>query len=116
MFSVDVHTRVYIASEPVDFRRQIDGLALIVQDTLEMDPFCAHLFVFTNKQKDKLKLLYWHHNGYVLIYKRLEKGRFVWPSSSGAPLCISVRELHSLIEGGDIARLPAINPVHCSRI
>lgn len=116
MFSIDVHTRVYIASEAVDFRKQIDGLALIVQDTLKLDPFSAHLFVFTNRQRDKLKLLYWHHNGYVLVYKRLEKGRFIWPSSDEAPLCITVRELHRLIEGGDIARLPPINPVHCRRI
>ena len=116
MFSVDVHTRVYVASEPVDFRRQIDGLALIVQDTLRLNPFSAHLFVFRNKQGDKLKLLYWHHNGYVLIYKRLEKGRFIWPSSDDGPLCISVRELHSLIEGSDISRLPSITSVQCTRV
>jgi len=116
MFSIDVHTRVYIASDPVDFRKQIDGLALIVQETLQLDPFSAHLFVFTNRHRDKLKLLYWHHNGYVLVYKRLEKGRFVWPSSANQPLCISVRELHSLIEGGDISRLPAIKPVYCTQI
>jgi transposase len=116
MFSVDVHTRVFIANEPVDFRKQIDGLALIVQDTLQLDPFSAHLFVFTNRPRDKLKLLYWHHNGYVLLYKRLEKGRFVWPATDSAPLCISVRELHSLIEGGDISRLPAIKPVRCTRV
>lgn len=116
MFSIDVHTRVYVASEPVDFRKQIDGLALIVQETLKLNPFSAHLFVFRNRQQDKLKLLYWHHNGYVLVYKRLEKGRFVWPLSETEPMCISVRELHSLIEGGDISRLPTINPVHCTRV
>ena len=77
MFNIDTRTRVYIAAEPVDFRKQIDGLALIVQETLGLDPFSAHLFVFTNRSRDKLKLLYWHHNGYVLLYKRLEKGRFV---------------------------------------
>jgi len=116
MFSIDAHTRVYIASEPVDFRKQIDGLALIVQETLQLDPFSAHLFVFRNRQSDKLKLLYWHHNGYVLIYKRLEKGRFVWPSSASQPLCVSVRELHALLEGGDLHRLQPLNQVHCTRV
>lgn len=76
MLSLDTHTRVYIAADPLDFRKQIDGLALAVQETLELDPFSAHLFVFTNRTRDKLKLLYWHHNGYGLLYKRLEKGRF----------------------------------------
>lgn len=116
MFSVDVHTRVYIAKEPVDFRKQIDGLALIVQDTLQLDPFSAHLFVFSNRQRDKLKLLYWHHNGYMLVYKRLEKGRFIWPSSECSPRCISVRELHSLLEGGDITCLPVIHRVNCTHV
>ena len=116
MFSIDSHTRVYIASEPVDFRRQIDGLALIVQETLQLNPYSAHLFVFTNKQRDKLKLLYWHHNGYVLVYKRLEKGRFVWPVSGGEPLCVSVRELYALFEGTDITRLPVVTQVQCTQV
>ena len=53
-----------------------------------------------------MKMLYWYHNGYIPVYKRLKKGRFIWPSSGATPQCISVRELHRLIEGGDIARLP----------
>ena len=57
MIGIDAHTRVYIAAEPLDFRRQIDGLALAVQETLALDPFSAHLFVFRNRQADKLKLL-----------------------------------------------------------
>lgn len=116
MFSIDAHTRVYIASEPVDFRKQIDGLALIVQDTLQLDPFSAHLFVFTNRQRDKLKLLYWHHNGYVLLYKRLEKGRFVWPRSGAMPLIVTVRELQLLLEGSDIRQLPPVEKLQMSRV
>lgn len=116
MFSIDAHTRVYIASDPVDFRKQIDGLALIVQETLELNPFSAHLFVFRNRQGDKLKLLYWHHNGYVLIYKRLEKARFVWPTTTEHPLCVSVRELHALLEGGDISQLQPVTQLHYTRV
>lgn len=117
MFNVDTRTRVYIAREPVDFRKQIDGLALVVQDTLGLDPFSAHLFVFTNRSGDKLKLLYWHHNGYMLLYKRLEKGRFVWPKASdNGTLCLGLRELHALLEGCDVSRLPLFKTVHSTRI
>lgn len=106
MVNLDTHTRVYISATPVDFRRQIDGLALIVQETLQLNPFSSHLFVFTNRQHDKLKLLYYHHNGFILVYKRLEKGRFRWPTTVvDPPLCVSLRELQWLIEGGDIKQL-----------
>jgi len=117
MFSIDAHTRVYIAEEPVDFRKQIDGLAMTVQETLQLDPFSAHLFVFRNRQCDKMKLLYWHHNGYVLLYKRLERGRFVWPVHDAAePLCVSVRELHALLDGSDISELPSAKQLHFQRV
>lgn len=117
MFNIDTRTRVYIAQEPVDFRKQIDGLALMVQDTLGMNPFSAHLFVFKNRSGDKLKLLYWHHNGYVLLYKRLEKGRFVWPKANDqGTLCLGIRELHALLEGCDFTRLPEFTAVNSKQV
>jgi len=117
MIGIDAHTRVYIAAEPLDFRRQIDGLALAVQETLALDPFSAHLFVFRNRQADKLKLLYWHHNGYVLLYKRLEKGCFAWPRTDTAqPVCVGLRELTHLLEGGDIAELAPVRQLHFSAV
>ena len=117
MFSVDAHTCVYVAAQPVDFRRQIDGLALLVQDTLQLNPFTSHLFVFRNRHADKLKLLYWHQNGYVLLYKRLEKGRFIWPvNPSQSTLCISLRELHALFDGTDIDQLPQVRQLHYQRV
>ena len=118
MFNIDTHTRVYISLTPVDFRKQIDGLALAVQETLALDPFSSHLFVFTNRQRDKLKLLYWHHNGFVLLYKRLERGRFRWPVThiADTPVCLSLRELHCLLEGGDISELPPVNQLHYTRV
>ena len=118
MFSLDAHTRVYIAADPLDFRKQIDGVALAVQETLATRSiFIASVFVFRNRQKDKLKLLYWHHNGYVLLYKRLEKGRFVWPAHDAtSPLCINLRELHALLEGSDISQLPHIKRLDYQRV
>jgi len=117
VFSLDAHTRVYIAADPLDFRKQIDGLALVVQETLQLDPFSAHLFVFTNRTRDKLKLLYWHHNGYVLLYKRLEKGRFQWPDiEHDTQLCVSTRELQWLLEGRDLQSYPALATVKANRV
>jgi len=117
MLSIDTRTRVYIAREPVDFRKQIDGLALIVQETLGLDPFSSHLFVFTNRTRDKLKLLYWHRNGYILLYKRLEKGRFVWPKlNDQGVLCLGMRELNALLEGCDVSRLPAFTSADNTKV
>ena len=117
MFNIDSHTRVYIAAAPIDFRKQINGLALAVQETLQLNPFSAHLFVFRNRSGDKLKLLYWHHNGYVLLYKRLEEGRFIWPSTTeGATLCVTLRELYALLDGSDIGKLPVISGLQYARI
>lgn len=117
MLSIDAHTRVYISPTPLDFRRQIDGLALAVQEVLLLDPFSSHLFAFTNRRKDKLKLLYWHHNGFILLYKRLEKHTFCWPAAGDTePLCIGLRELQCLLEGGDIAQLRPVQQLRFSAV
>jgi len=70
---------VYLYRDPVDMRKSIDGLAAIVECEIEQSPFESSLFVFCNRQRDKVKLLYWERNGFVLWYKRLEKQRFKWP-------------------------------------
>ncbi|WP_369857695.1 IS66 family insertion sequence element accessory protein TnpB [Candidatus Thalassolituus haligoni] len=64
--------RVFLYNQPMDMRKSIDGLALIVEQQLEQRPFDGDLFVFCNRQRDKIKLLYWERNGFVLWYKRLE--------------------------------------------
>ncbi|WP_274519968.1 IS66 family insertion sequence element accessory protein TnpB [Halorhodospira sp. M39old] len=69
-----------MALEPVDFRKSFDGLSVAVVEALGRDPLSGELFVFRNRGGDKLKALYWDGQGFVLLYKRLERGRFVWPS------------------------------------
>src|SRR5512135_3199698 len=71
--------QIYLARTPVDLRKSIDGLSLLVSHGLGQDPFSAQLFVFTNRRRDKLKALHYDVNGFVLYYKRLERGRFRWP-------------------------------------
>ena len=101
------HTRVYLAVGATDMRKQIDGLAALVEDVLGQDPFCESLFVFCNARRDKLKVLYWQRNGFWLWYRRLERERFHWPRDprAGAAMEVSARELRWLLDGLDIARV-----------
>jgi len=81
-------------------RKSIDGLAVLVREGFDLDPFSPSLFVFCNRQRDRLKILYWEHNGFWLFYRRLERGRFQWPmDASVAPLHITRRELRWLLDG-----------------
>jgi len=105
MLTLNPHTKVYLARDRLDFRKQIDGLSIYVQETLSLDPMSTHLFVFTNRTRDKIKVLYWHHNGFCLLYKRLSKGRFPWPVKDQAIFNCGVRELQWLLEGLDIQQL-----------
>jgi len=111
MFTLSQHTKVYIARDALDFRKQIDGLSLYVQEVLLLNPLSAHVFVFRNRARDKLKVLVWDSNGFCLLYKRLERGRFPWPRSAHSVFECSVRELHWLLEGLNIDTLGA----HTSR-
>ena len=91
--------RVYLACGSTDMRKSIDGLAVLVKEGFELDPFSSCLFVFCNRQRDKLKILHWEHNGFWLHYRRLERGKFQWPSDNSATLKISNRELRWLLDG-----------------
>ena len=72
MIQPDTPLRVYLCREPIDMRKQIDGLALLVQEAMELNPFEEAVFLFGNRQRDKVKLLFWERNGFVVWYKRLE--------------------------------------------
>jgi transposase len=101
------HTAVYLAVGATDMRKQIDGLAALVEDVLEQDPFSESLFVFCNARRDKLKILYWQRNGFWLWYRRLERERFRWPpnETAAAAIEVSARELRWLLDGLDIAHV-----------
>lgn len=94
------YDRVYLAKGNTDLRKSIDGLAAIVQESFELDPFSPCLFVFCNRKRDKLKVLEWEHNGFWLHYRRLERGKFHWPSGEKAEaMSISHRQLRWLLDG-----------------
>lgn len=99
---------VYLYRCPVDFRKSINGLALIVEQELGFDPFNAGLYLFSNRARDKIKILYWDKTGFALWYKRLEKARFKWPAHCNDIFEISEQQLHRLLEGYDIEGHQAI--------
>jgi transposase len=93
---------VYLCADVVDFRKSIDGLAALVESELQLPLFSGALFVFCNKSRDKLKLLYWDSTGFALWYKRLDKQKFKWPRRICAPLALTELELHWLLGGFDV--------------
>ncbi|MBC8443246.1 IS66 family insertion sequence element accessory protein TnpB [PVC group bacterium] len=98
--------QVYLGREPVDMRKAINGLAIQVEAVLSMNPFEPHLFAFCNRRRDKVKILYFEGNGFVVWYKRLEKQRFHWPvAESGDVITLSGRELNWLLDGYDLSQL-----------
>ncbi|MFJ5624630.1 IS66 family insertion sequence element accessory protein TnpB [Peribacillus loiseleuriae] len=92
--------QVYLAQRATDLRKSIDGLAAIVKEEFDLNPFSSSLFVFYNRSRDKVKILVWDHNGFWLYYHRLEKGTFNWPSEKdGIPLSVTRRQLRWLLDG-----------------
>lgn len=91
--------RVYLACGATDLRKSIDGLAALIQEGFGLNPFSPSLFVFCNRERNKLKILYWDHNGFWLFYRRLERGTFQWPTGGERTLSISSRELRWLLDG-----------------
>jgi len=102
MLNLLPNTRVYLATEAVDMRRSFDGLSALVMDVLCENPLSGHLFVFSNRLGDKIKILYYDGQGLCQWYKRLERGRFQIPSSELEGVELSTQELGLLLDGLDI--------------
>jgi len=93
---------VWLATGFTDMRKGFDGLAALVQDQLRCDPFCGQAFVFRGRQGRLIKVLWWDGQGLCLFAKRLEKGRFIWPTASaGAAAALTPAQLAMLLEGID---------------
>ncbi len=102
MFTLTVATRVYVALEPIDLRGGFNRLSGLVKNTLEADPLSGHLFVFTNQNRNRLKVLYWDGSGLWLCAKRLEQGRFAWPSGEGASCSLRPEQWTALVQGLEV--------------
>lgn len=97
---------VYLYRGIVDMRKSINGLSVIVEEELGLSPFAPALYVFCNRRRDKIKILYFERAGFVLWYKRLEKERFPWPRrDKEGVLEMTGRELNWLLDGIDLFRV-----------
>jgi transposase len=98
MLGLPPSVKIYFATELVDMRKGIDGLQVLVEQSLKKKPYEGHLFVFVGKAKDKVKILFWDRNGFVLYLKRLERGRFQLP-------VIDEKRRHVPMDGAQLAML-----------
>ncbi len=99
MLSLSTATRVFVALEPVDMRKSFNGLYALVQSVLGQEPTNGHLYLFTNKLRNRLKILCFDGSGLWVCAKRLEKGTFGWPRGSGLSRCLRPEELNLLVHG-----------------
>jgi len=103
VLTLGLTSRIWLAVQPIDGRKSFDTLAAVVTQTLGRDPLSGDLFVFVTKRHNRLKILAWHGDGYVLYLKRLEKGTFAWPDSTTTDIALSVTQLALLLGGIDLA-------------
>ena len=97
--------QVLVATRPVDFRKQMDGLAALVQQAHGANPYCGAIYVFRSKRTDRVKLLWWDGTGVCLLNKRLESGQFHWPEIADGMLRLAPSQLSTLLEGLDWSRV-----------
>jgi transposase len=109
MIGLGAATRVYLAVGVTDMRKSFDGLYGLARDQLAVDPLSGHLFVFCNRQRNRLKVLYWDGSGLWVCSKRLERGRFSWPQAEEEKVRIqlSQAELNLLLNGIELGRARA---------
>lgn len=96
---------VYLYRDAIDFRKGHRGLSAIVQMELGHDPFSGILYIFRNRAFDKLKILFWENNGFVLYYKSLAEEKFHWPQANEQLLRITGEQLNWLLDGYDIGKM-----------
>lgn len=106
MIGLPIGTRVWLAAGATDMRKGFDGLTALIQEKLAENPFSGHVFVFRGRRGDILKVLWFDGQGLLLLSKRLERGRFVWPQASGGGVSLTPAQLSMLLEGIDW-RMPA---------
>lgn len=101
MIPVPANTRIWLAGGVTDMRKGFGGLAASAEAVMKADPYCGHLFVFRGRRGDLIKVIWWDGQGACLFSKRLEQGRFVWPSMSDGKVSITTAQLSMLLEGID---------------
>ena len=104
-------SQIYLACGKTDMRKSIDGLAALVQQKFKLNPFQPALFLFSGRKHDRIKALFWEGDGFVLLYKRLENGRFQWPAAPDNLHSLTRQEFRWLLEGLSIEQPMAVKKV-----
>jgi transposase len=108
---------VYLCRDVIDFRKGINGLSVLVEDALSLDPFSEQLFVFCNRRRNRIKILYWERSGFCMWQKRLEKARFYWPRrSDNQVVTLTAQQLNWLLDGYDISRMKPHEKLHFTSV
>ena len=111
MLDLNKLDHIYLACGHTDMRKSIDGLSAIVQEEFQLDPFLSSLFLFCGRKNDRIKALYWDGDGFLLMYKRLEDGRFRWPRKQKEVKDLTHQQLRWLLEGLEIEQPKVIKKV-----
>ena len=115
MLTLSALVRVFVARGAMDLRRSFDRLSAQVQEVLRQDPLSGHVFLFFNRRRNRVKLLVWERNGFVIWYKRLERHRFHWPRrSEETVLTLTSEQLNWLLDGYDVWRMKPHEVLHFS--
>ena len=104
--------RIFLYREPVDFRMGFRGLGALVEQELEHNPFDGGLYAFTNRQRNKIKCLYWEENGFVLYYKSLAEEKFQWPTQCDELLSLTGQQINWLLDGYNIEQMQGHKKLH----
>ena len=109
-------SRVYLYRQPVDFRKSYRGLSAIIELELGHNPFDGELYVFINRQRNKIKCLFWERNGFVLYYKALAEEKFQWPKHDEDILSVTGQQINWLLDGYDIMQMRGHKTLHYNSI
>ena len=108
--------QIYLYRDPIDFRKQAHGLAVLVEQELGHNPFTGALYVFSNRQRNKIKCLMWEDNGFVRYYKALAEEKFKWPRPDDDLLLLTGEQINWLLDGYDISLLKGHKKLHYEAI
>lgn len=97
---------IWLYPKPIDFRLQMNGLIMLVADHLKLDPISGQLFLFRNRHANKIKILWWEHNGFWLCYKRLERDKLIFPEITTTPMQLTTNQLSWLLSGLNFTKYP----------
>ncbi len=115
MFRFDPGLKVFLHRDAVDGRKHINGLAALVEQAMGRDPLSPTVFAFSNRRRDRVRLLLWERNGFWLLTKRLEQDRFKWPATATV-VELTTEQLHWLLDGIDLAAMRGHPARHYQRV